>query len=370
MDVRHCPRCELRFSSRPELVDHLVVEHGFADDVVDVLSYRRPGARDGAGEGAGRRCLLVANQTIGRPEVMSAVHERIRSGVDAFVVLVPATAVPGHPSGMDGLGLALAEARMHALVDVLRAQGCDARGEVGPADPELAVAMLLREQHVDEILVATLPADMSVWLAVDVPRRLQRRFGLPVTTVETQRRAARPHHGPPWWRGRRQAEAAVSPTDVEQEDVAMDGQVGDRIVVRGRRVGEADSRGEIVQVLGDTRFLVRWADGHESMVVPGADAVIEHEHDAPTGARDLALTVDLRIHLDAGHCHATAVMQTASGVFRGTGEARRHPRDRDVPIIGEELAVGRALTDLGAALEHAARECMDAEEAPTLHLVR
>jgi hypothetical protein len=34
----------------------------------------------------------------------------------------------------------------------------------------------------------------------------------------------------------------------------------------------------------------------------------------------------------------------------GTGLARLHPADPDVPEIGDEIAVGRALTDLGRRL--------------------
>lgn len=148
----------------------------------------------------------------------------------------------------------------------------------------------------------------------------------------------------------------------------MDGHVGDRIVVRGRRVGEPSTVGRIVQVLGGTRFLVRWADGRESVVVPGTDAMIENEATSES-PRDLAVTVDLRIHEDADSCRADAVMHTASGVFRGSGVARRHPDDPEVPLIGEELAVARALADLASGLERAASECIASRESPTLHLV-
>ncbi|MFP5252348.1 MAG: DUF1876 domain-containing protein [Actinomycetes bacterium] len=38
----------------------------------------------------------------------------------------------------------------------------------------------------------------------------------------------------------------------------------------------------------------------------------------------------------------------------GTGVARLNPRDRDVPEIGDELAVARALSELSHRLLHAA----------------
>lgn len=59
--------------------------------------------------------------------------------------------------------------------------------------------------------------------------------------------------------------------------------VGDRIVIRGHRVGEHDRDGEILEVRGadgGPPYLVRWDDdGHETIIYPGTDAFIEHfEH--------------------------------------------------------------------------------------------
>ena len=46
-----------------------------------------------------------------------------------------------------------------------------------------------------------------------------------------------------------------------------------------------------------------------------------------------------------GRTHARAVVHTPAGaVIEHTGDARRNPSDRDVPEIGEELAVCRALS--------------------------
>jgi hypothetical protein len=59
--------------------------------------------------------------------------------------------------------------------------------------------------------------------------------------------------------------------------------VGDRIVIRGHRVGEHDRDGEILEVRGadgGPPYLVRWDDdGHETIIYPGTDAFIHHiEH--------------------------------------------------------------------------------------------
>ncbi len=60
----------------------------------------------------------------------------------------------------------------------------------------------------------------------------------------------------------------------------MKATVGDRILVRGHRVGDPERHAEVLEVLGDgdeIRYRVRWdEDGHESVYYPGTDAFIEH----------------------------------------------------------------------------------------------
>lgn len=52
-----------------------------------------------------------------------------------------------------------------------------------------------------------------------------------------------------------------------------------------------------------------------------------------------------------GHTRATARLHTRDGDrWVGIGQARVSPADRDVPEIGDELAVARALADLAQHL--------------------
>lgn len=58
----------------------------------------------------------------------------------------------------------------------------------------------------------------------------------------------------------------------------MKAHVGDQLTIKGHRVGEAERHGEIIDVKGEggePPYLVRWADGHEAWLYPGADAFIE-----------------------------------------------------------------------------------------------
>ena len=63
----------------------------------------------------------------------------------------------------------------------------------------------------------------------------------------------------------------------------MQASVGDRLVIRGHRVGERVRDGEILEILGQSGgppYVVRWSDdGHVSRMYPGSDAYVEHfEH--------------------------------------------------------------------------------------------
>lgn len=67
------------------------------------------------------------------------------------------------------------------------------------------------------------------------------------------------------------------------------------------------------------------------------------------------VTVELIIEDD--RTSAKAVLATDERIRQGTGDAWRKPTDFDVPEIGDELATGRALVELGARLiEDAARD--------------
>ena len=58
----------------------------------------------------------------------------------------------------------------------------------------------------------------------------------------------------------------------------MQATVGDKVLVHGRQVGAVERHGEIVEVHGENGappYLVRWSDGHEGLIFPGPDVVIQ-----------------------------------------------------------------------------------------------
>ncbi|QAY72223.1 DUF1918 domain-containing protein [Agromyces protaetiae] len=60
----------------------------------------------------------------------------------------------------------------------------------------------------------------------------------------------------------------------------MQAVTGDRVVIHTSRVGQGERRGEVIEVRGEDGsppYLVRFDDGHESLLFPGADCEVRHE---------------------------------------------------------------------------------------------
>ncbi len=59
----------------------------------------------------------------------------------------------------------------------------------------------------------------------------------------------------------------------------MHASVGDRLLIHGRIVGQQDRTAEIIEVLGENGtppYRVRFEDGHETLMSPGPDTVVQH----------------------------------------------------------------------------------------------
>lgn len=134
------------------------------------------------------RVLVVANRTAGSDALLESLRERSELGPCEFKLLVPATpASSGDPhSGREG-----AKRQMHEAVDRLRGEGLEVEGRVGDPDPIVAVHEVWDPGEFDEVIVSTLPTGVSRWLALDLPRRVARITGAPVTHVEARDPAER-----------------------------------------------------------------------------------------------------------------------------------------------------------------------------------
>lgn len=142
--------------------------------------------------------LVVANQTLGGDQLMQEVRRRAAAGPSSFYVVVPNTrpadaALSGAPVSPAAASLSadeeehrgtlIAQSRLRQALTQLRAEGLEARGELGDPEPMSAIGAALALEQFDEIIISTLPAGVSRWLGMDLPSRAERRFKLPVTTV-------------------------------------------------------------------------------------------------------------------------------------------------------------------------------------------
>jgi hypothetical protein len=128
------------------------------------------------------RYLVVANQTLAADQLMDQVRQLLADGQCNFHIVVPATPGRDHAVHIEGQAHAIAEKRLEAALERFRAAGCDATGEVGDASPMLAVRdCFIADNQYDGVIISTLPAGASRWLKQDLPHRLEKRYGLPVT---------------------------------------------------------------------------------------------------------------------------------------------------------------------------------------------
>jgi hypothetical protein len=134
--------------------------------------------------------LVVANRTAESEQLLSAMRERNERGACKFTLLVPAT-----PHGVSWAadmhsGSDEAEEHMNRAVESMRGAGLEVDGKVGDPDANAAVMDEMNFASYDEVIVSTLPRHVSKWLKVDLPHRVERVTGLPVTHVEATEASA------------------------------------------------------------------------------------------------------------------------------------------------------------------------------------
>ena len=78
-----------------------------------------------------------------------------------------------------------------------REAGIEAEGICGDANPMDAVAETWDPRRHDEVIVSTLPGQSSRWIQGDLPGRVARLTGAPVTHVVANDMRPEPHVGPP-----------------------------------------------------------------------------------------------------------------------------------------------------------------------------
>src|SRR5215218_6675210 len=73
-----------------------------------------------------------------------------------------------------------ARERLDLAITALRHRGVIVRGEIGDADPLLAIADALASFSADEIVITTLPTGRSNWIERGLVEKATARFAIPI----------------------------------------------------------------------------------------------------------------------------------------------------------------------------------------------
>lgn len=130
------------------------------------------------------RILVVANRTAESAELLEAL--RSKGTEHEYVLVVPAAGGALEKAADPDAAREHAEPHLHAALEKFRAEGFNVEGSVGDSDPVAAVQDANNFGDFDEIIVSTLPHQLSKWLKMDLPSKAQRATGLPVTHIETK----------------------------------------------------------------------------------------------------------------------------------------------------------------------------------------
>jgi hypothetical protein len=128
--------------------------------------------------------LVVAHQTAATAPLLEAVRERARRSPASFHLVVPQHArgmhkvVDPEDAGEDQARRVLRD----ALPKLSEAAGHEVTGDIGDAEPLMAIQDAVNLGDYDEIIISTLPLGISRWLKLDLISKA-RALGLPVTHV-------------------------------------------------------------------------------------------------------------------------------------------------------------------------------------------
>jgi len=130
------------------------------------------------------RILVVANETVGGPELLTEIRARSEGRTTRIYVVCPALNSPlRHWVSDEDEARANAQARLDESIVSMRGVGLEAEGEIGDGDPIQAIEDGIRTFQPDELVISTHPPGRSHWLERGVVEKARERFELPVTHV-------------------------------------------------------------------------------------------------------------------------------------------------------------------------------------------
>jgi hypothetical protein len=119
--------------------------------------------------------LVVANQTVGSPDLAAALAERSAQRPIHVTLLAPVLWAEREA----------ARARLDAACSQLRESGIECEGLLGDGDPMVAVQEVWNPGRFDEVVVSTFATGASRWMQIDLPHRIAKLTDCTVRHVES-----------------------------------------------------------------------------------------------------------------------------------------------------------------------------------------
>lgn len=138
---------------------------------------------------AAKRILVVANEAIGGDRLVEEIARRADNGGSPQAMIVAPTLVSSPldlAAGDIDDDREAARQRMITSIEALRRRGIDATGEVGEADPVLAMRDALVKFPADEAVIVAHPSESATWLEMNMIDRARREVTVPITHVEVE----------------------------------------------------------------------------------------------------------------------------------------------------------------------------------------
>lgn len=126
-----------------------------------------------------KRTLVVANQTVGGPELIEHLKRKAEDGPRGFIVICP-------QSGEEDGGMTAAHDRLAHMLGQLEDAGLEAVGQVVHPDPYTAIQNALQFYAPDDIVISTFPETRSGWMRSDLIGRIQSSTGKTVDHVVSE----------------------------------------------------------------------------------------------------------------------------------------------------------------------------------------
>jgi hypothetical protein len=128
-----------------------------------------------------KRTLVVANQTVGGPELLEHLKQKAAEEPRRFIVICPQAGADG-----DGDAADAAHERLAHTLSQLEAAGLEAIGQVVHPDPYTAIQNALQFYAPDDIVISTFPETRSGWMRSDLIGRVESSTGKHVDHVVSE----------------------------------------------------------------------------------------------------------------------------------------------------------------------------------------